>query len=334
MENETRVGIVSTGNASGKNCLSVTVIIPTRNRPNDLTTTVRTLLAQTILPQELTVIDQSRRDDSESQIRELFSREKNGGCVTLQYVRDSQISGLTAARNEGLKRSCGDVILFLDDDVELEPCFVENLLRSYERDTDVAGVSGIVANYARPAFLNGLWTSIFARGPFFDDRQPVYFSADQLRSSTPLRVTRFTGALMSFRASAIRGLRFDENLTGASEGEDVDFCMRLPAGTKLVIDPSARLVHKISPAGRASEHWIGPVVRGNAYLYYRNWNTGLKNRACFVWFKAGYTLLSLVSGARRRSMAPWRAFRDALEQGKVRGTAGHCTKETGEIPHA
>jgi GT2 family glycosyltransferase len=306
------------------------VIIPARNRPDDLKATVGTLLAQTILPQELIVIDQSPRDASERRIRELFSRENNGECVTLQYIRDPRISGAATARNEGLQRSFGDIILFLDDDVVLDACFIENLLRSYKRDADVAGVSGIVVNYARPAFLGRLWTWIFARGPFFDDRQPVYFNADQLRSSPPIRVTRFGGGLMSFRAAAIQGARFDENLTGASEGEDVDFCMRLPAGTKLVIDPSARLVHKVSPAARAPEHWIGPVVRGNTYLYYRNWNTGLKNRACFFWFKAGYALLSLAASGRQRSLAPWRAFRDALEQGRVLGTAAHYNSETEE----
>ena len=117
---------------------------------------------------------------------------------------------------------------------------------------------------------------MFVTGPFHDDRQATYRSAESLRHSGPLRVTRFGGGLIIFRSSAIRDVRFDPNLRGASEGEDVDFCMHLDRTARLVIHPGARLVHKGSPAGRASEHWIGGVVRGNTYLYYRNWNSGLK----------------------------------------------------------
>ena len=330
MESESHAVASGAENEGAGTRLSFSVIIPTLNRPDDLTEAVRTVLAQTVLPRELIVIDQSRTDDSERRIRELFARERNGERIALQYIRDHRISGLTAARNVGLTCSSGDVILFLDDDVELDADFIGNLLRSYERDPEAAGVSGIVVNYVRAAFLGSLWTRIFARGPFLDDRQPIYFEANQLRGAPPLRVTRLGGGLMSFRAAAIRGVWFDENLTGPCEGEDVDFCMHLPPGTKLMIDPSARLVHKASPAGRASQHWIGPVVRGNIYLYYRNWNTGLKNRTCFFWFKVGCALISMIASARRRSWTPWRAFRDAWKQGRVRGTAAPCIGETVE----
>jgi GT2 family glycosyltransferase len=274
---------------------------------------VNTLLTQTVLPCELIIVDQSPCDDSERAIAGLFVGANNQ--VTLKYIRDPEISGAATARNEALRHSHGDVVLFLDDDVELEVNFIETLLRTYA-DPEVTGVSGIVTNYGPEPLLSKIWHTIFATGPFHDDRQAIYHSADRLRCSTPLRVTRFTGALMSFRSSAIHDVRFDSNLKGASEGEDVDFCMHLDPAAKLMIHPGARLVHKVSPAGRISEHWIGPVVRGNVYLYYRNWNSGLKNRVCFFWIKVGYSLLALTASITRRNLEPWRTFKNALRQAK------------------
>jgi len=121
---------------------------------------------------------------------------------------------------------------------------------------------------------------------------------------------------MSFRADRVGGLRFDENLRGASEGEDVDFCMHLPAGARLEIDPRARLVHNVSTAARKNEHWIASVVRGNSYLYYRNWRRGLGNRMAFVWLMTGYAILATMASVRRGSLAPWKAFTAAMRYGK------------------
>jgi GT2 family glycosyltransferase len=302
----------------------VTAIIPTRNRPEDLQIAVRTLLDQTMLPRELIIVDQSPQDDSERLIRSQFSSAGDYGRsgVALIYVRDMAITGAATARNAAIELATSDVVLFLDDDVELEPDFIENLAHSYERLPEVAGISGIITNYRPPGLPLKLWTQVFFRGPFHDDRQGIYYKAEALRGSEPIRVSRFGGGLMSFRAPAIRNVRFDANLTGASEGEDVDFCLHLAPGTKLAIDPSVRLVHKISARARVSQHWITPVARANVYLFYRNWNTGAKNRLCFLWLKAGFSIVALASSARRRSLNPWHSFKDALAEGMQLAKAG------------
>jgi glucosyl-dolichyl phosphate glucuronosyltransferase len=301
--------------------MSMAVIVPTRNRPVDLPVAVSTVLAQTVLPSEMIIVDQSPQDDSKRAIAELFATAGDRVCqqVALKYIHNPAISGLTTARNEALRHSRSDVVLFLDDDVELESDFIEKLLTAYAEYPEVAGVSGIVTNYVPEGLLNRLWRKVFVTGPFHDDRQAIYHEADRLRHSPPLPVTRLGGGLMSFRSSAIRDVPFDANLKGASEGEDVDFCMHLGPAMKLMIHPGARLVHKGSPAGRVSEHWIGALVRGNTYLYYRNWNSGLRNRACFIWLKAGYSLLALAASVRRGDLAPWRTFQKALRQGRQLG---------------
>jgi GT2 family glycosyltransferase len=303
---------------------TLSVLIPTLNRPHDLVIAVKTLLRQTHLPQELIIVDQSTSDESERQVRALFAtRDSGAGQFELRYTRDPGIRSLAVARNLLLDQNRSSIFLFLDDDVELEPDFVEKLLEGYAEDSGVTGISGIITNYKPGAFASRLWSRVFAHGPFCDDRQEIYYRADELREAGRIVVSSFTGALMSFRVDRTGGLRFDPKLRGSSEGEDVDFCLHLPKGARIVIDPKVRLIHKVSRAGRKNEHWVASVVRGSSYVYYRNWRRGLRNRAAFAWLMCGFGMLTLAASARRFSLAPWRTFIMALKYGKSVGLAGN-----------
>ncbi len=289
----------------------VTVIIPTKNRPHNLQLATRSLFAQTCHPGLLIIVDQSPDDTSRLCVEAELAAAKieRGAGWNLQYVRDPAISGAAAARNRAMATATGDIWLFLDDDVVLEPDFVEQLRATYRDYPEVGGVSGIITNYQRPSLAFRLWSGLFMRGPFHDERQPIYWNADRLRNSPPLRVRGFTGASMSFRADVIRGKRFDKNLHGVSDGEDVDFCIQLGSATRLLIAPRARLEHRHSPIGRLGDHWLRRHARGNLFLYRKNWNRGLLNKLSYKWLWLGYSAVATAASCRRLSLDPWRALR-------------------------
>ena len=291
--------------------MRVCVIIPTKNRPQDLQLAARSLFAQTCNPGPVVIIDQSQDDASRLLVDEelAVAQNRHGPGWNLQYVRDPAISGAATARNRAMAIADGDIWLFLDDDVILEPDFVDQLLAVYRDHPEVSGVSGVITNQKRPTVWFRLWNALFVRGPFHDERQPIYWDADRLRNSPPIPVRRFGGGLMSFRADVIKGRRFDENLRGVSDGEDVDFCMQLGPATKLVIAPGARLAHWHSPIGRLPDHWLRREARGKFFVFYKNWNHGFFNRLCYGWLWAGYCFVALVASLRTASLDPWRALR-------------------------
>jgi GT2 family glycosyltransferase len=289
----------------------VSLIIPTKNRRADLEETIRTVLAQTCSPDELVVVDQS---DAEMDLRT--------SPLALQYIYNPRITGLTQARNEGMKRAVGDIWLFLDDDVALEPDFIEKLLVAYT--PAVTGVSGIITNYSAPPALQRIWTAIFQVGPFHDERQAVYYNAGRLAGGAPVRVRQFGGGLMSFRADKIRGRWFDENLSGACLGEDLDFCVRLPQDSVLLITPRARLVHKHSPEARQSVHWLDLHAQAASYMRQRHWRRGLWNNLCFVWLNLGYALAAALSSVHRMSLEPWKAWMRGAKRGRLLGGDGRA----------
>lgn len=314
---------------------SVSVIVPTKDRPRELEFTVRTLLLQTTLPLQLIIVDQSSGTEGRDRVDRLYASlvDRSGGALELCYIMDETIPGANVARNRAIDAATGDIVLFLDDDVILEPDFIEEIVAAYARRPDAAGISGVITNYQRPQLLFGLWTSLFVRGPFLDKRQAVYWNADGLRNSEPIPVDRFGEGLMSFRAEAIRNCRFDENVR-VCYGEDVDFCSQLKPNSILLIAPRARLVHSKSPIGRLHDHFLRRQVRSACFLYWKNWNHGFKNALSFFWLNVGYILLAMVGSMLRLSLEPWRAIgsgirdaRAALERtamGMAVTTRGSC----------
>jgi GT2 family glycosyltransferase len=285
----------------------ISVIIPTKNRWTSLEETIHTLLAQTRLADELIIVDQSRT----SSLLETSS-------LPLKYIYNPEITGLTQARNEGMKQATGDFWLFLDDDVVLEPDFIEKLLAAYA--PGVTGVSGIITNYSALPIMQRIWTSIFQLGPFQDRRQAIYCDAERLAGSASIKVPGLGGGLMSFRANEIRGMWFDENLHGACFAEDIDFCARLPRNS-LVIAPQARLVHKRSPEGRNPVQWLDLHAQGANYMRQRHWRSGFWNNLCFAWLNVGYGLAATLSSIRRISLEPWNAWKQGARRGRSLG--GH-----------
>jgi glucosyl-dolichyl phosphate glucuronosyltransferase len=285
--------------------LTLSVIIPTKNRARDLEATIESLAAQTHLPDELVVVDQTPQRSFTKPVP-----------FPLRYIHDPKIEGEAEARNVGMNVAKGGIWLFLDDDVILEPNFIEEILAAYS--PDVAGVSGIITNYARPPFSRHLWSTIFMRGPFKDIRQRVYWRSATLRNAKPIRVHQFGGGLMSFRASAIKGVQFDSNSKGGSPGEDLDFCAQIPRDRVLVIAPKARLLHKKSAEARAVVHWLNLHAHVYYYLRERHWRSGFWNNIWFGWLRIGYAFAAALSCIKRGSLESWIAWRDGVRKGLAR----------------
>jgi GT2 family glycosyltransferase len=300
----------------------VSVIIPTKNRAADLRTVVRSICAQTFAPHSLLIVDQSPNDDGRRGVESelALAEERRGGCWKLNYILDPTIAGASAARNHAMRIADGDIWLFLDDDVVLEPDFVEQLVTVYRNYPGTSGVSGVITNYPRMPLLYRLWSSVFVRGPFRDERQRIYWNADRLRNSAPLRVRHFGAGLMSFRAEVIRNHFFEEKLDrhfrGVSDGEDVAFCEKLGGTTQLRLTPRARLRHNHSPVGRLTDHWLRRHARANLFLYKSYWNRSLLNRLDYAWLWIGYWLVAATASARRFSLEPWRALSAGLREAR------------------
>ncbi|RJQ31693.1 MAG: glycosyltransferase [Actinobacteria bacterium] len=86
--------------------MKVSVIIPTYNRASKTKKAVESVLAQTLAPYEIIVIDDGSTDST---------KQKLSKVAGIKYVYQKH-KGVSAARNKGIAESSGDYIAFLDSD--------------------------------------------------------------------------------------------------------------------------------------------------------------------------------------------------------------------------
>lgn len=96
--------------------LLVSVVIPAYNYGHLLRRAVDSVLAQMRPDCELLVIDDGSTDDTPRLLEEIQTLHPSG----FRRARQDN-AGAAAARNAGLRQSCGDYLLFLDADDELLP---------------------------------------------------------------------------------------------------------------------------------------------------------------------------------------------------------------------
>lgn len=284
---------------------SLTVIIPTKNRLASLVTAAQSLSGQTRLPDEVIIVDQTpQRNEAEEALRKILSES-----VQLDYMRDTRPTGAAMARNIGMRRAHGDILLFLDDDVTLQANFIERLLAAYEELPDATGISGMPENYSPPGKFFYYWTKIFTRGAFWNDRYPIFWNADKI--TRPMRVSQMTSAMMSVKASELNGTLWDENVPRA-DGEDVDFCVRLNG--VFYVDPRSRVTHHFDPEGRDMDHWTRRHARAYTYLYLKVWHD---SKLAYAWLNVGWLTAALLGCASRGSLKPLHAMLAGRREGRA-----------------
>jgi glycosyltransferase involved in cell wall biosynthesis len=120
---------------------TVSVVVPTRDRPELLRRAVTAILGQTYpgLVECVVVFDQSDPD---------LPWEDPGPTRRLQVVRNDRTPGLAGARNAGAAQATGELLAFCDDDDEWLPRKLERQVEALTRRPDAAvATTGIVVRY-------------------------------------------------------------------------------------------------------------------------------------------------------------------------------------------
>lgn len=201
---------------------SISVIVPTFNSARFIGEALDSILAQTLQPEQILVVDDGSTDNT----AEVVGRYKHR---RIQYIRQAH-AGVASARNAGLDAARGEYIAFLDADDRWRPIFLE-MMHAYLSENPTAG--SVFSNFVRfqdstgkllgdqfhlypeikrPALLND--------APYAYGRIPkeVAFSALVACGDIPA----YTQVMM-FRRSMIENLRFEPSLV---LGEDTNFALK------------------------------------------------------------------------------------------------------------
>jgi len=163
----------------------VSVVIPTHNRAALLVRSIRSVQRQTYPHLEIIVVDDGSTDDTAAVVESL-------GDQRIRYVRHDINRGAPAARNTGIRLATGEIIGFLDDDVEWKPEKVAHQLKLLDRyDVVLCTRPGSVGDkyrrkervtlddFRRNRFVHGGTSILMARADalrdtLFDETLPRY----------------------------------------------------------------------------------------------------------------------------------------------------------------
>ena len=297
--------------------VTLSVIIPTYRREAPLRRCLADILAQRHPAFEVLIVDQSpdHEPPTWAALRALPPHAR--------HVRLAEPS-VTAAVNAGVRLAEGPLLLFLDDDVEIDDrALLERHARHYD-DATIAGVVGRIVNAERRADL-----------PQPAAAGPLGFLAMNFDHPYPMDVPTAAGANMSFRRELVDRLGgFDERYTANAFRWETDFSLRvLRAGYRIRYDPEARVLHHYGTPGGcdnghllarrgASHAWYESFFRNNTYFALKLLAGG--DRARFLWRLYREHVLNRVFAAAgpaflarrhvalaRGAAAGWRAWRRA-----------------------
>jgi len=282
--------------------MKITVVLCTYNRCQSLAKALNGIATQ-ILPEstdwEVLVVDNNSTDGTRA-VADDFCHRYPG---RFRYVFEPN-QGQSHARNAGVREAEGDVIAFTDDDITVEPMWLQNLTAPM-KDGQWAGTGGrtlLERDFSPPPWL-GLREPYDLGGPLaqFDsgerpfelDRPPV-------------------GANMAFRKEIFRkygGFRTDLGTRPGSEirNEDSEFGRRLlAAGERLWYEPSAVVYHPV-PDHRARKEYFLKWWFDHGRGLVREWGRG---PALLGIPRPYFNILRLLSTAMVQRIWRWVSARD------------------------
>jgi glycosyltransferase involved in cell wall biosynthesis len=230
--------------------MNISVIVCTYNRCSDLHQALTSLASSQVtesMKWEVLVIDNNSSDDTSTVVQEFIRRYP----TRFRYVFEST-PGRSHALNRGIRESQAEVLAFTDDDVIVEPNWLQNLTQSIF-SSGYAGASGRTLparNFTPPNWLP--MNEYFALAPL------ALF--DRGLESIDLTEAPF-GNNMAFRRETFERYGTFRCDIGRRPGtilgsEDSEFGERLlAAGEKLRYEPTAVLYHAV-PAQRVTKKYF------------------------------------------------------------------------------
>ncbi len=218
---------------------SMTVIVPTYRRPDDLRRCLVALAAQSRPPDKVLVVVR----DTDTDTWEMLAAQAFAGLpLTTVSVH---VPGQVQALNAGLERVRTDYVAITDDDAAPHVDWLERICAQFDANPNVGGVGGRDFLHLGGALQDGR-ARVVGKVPTFGK----HVGNHHIGYGPPREVDILKGVNGSYRTSALQPIGFDTRLrgTGAQVHWEISLGIALRrAGWRLIYDPKVAVDHYPAP---------------------------------------------------------------------------------------
>lgn len=268
----------------------IALIVPTRNRLQILTRLLNSIKEQTVLPDQVIIVDGSDQP-IENELKPFLNS-------IISYIRVFP-PGLTRQRNEGRKALREDItlVVYLDDDIVMEKEAIEAMLKFWETaPEDMGGASFNIINSPpnKPNFLTKLFL-------INNDKKGKILRSGCNTAVAPVLKDIFTqwlcGGATIWNRKVFKEFNYDEWYRGYAYLEDADFSYSVSKKYKLAVIHSARIQHLPPPLKpQKVNSYIKTHVIQQYYFVKKHPELSLLQ---FYWSIFGLILISALLGITR-----------------------------------
>ncbi len=232
-------------NKKTKDNIKISISILTYNRADILCELLTSLELLTYPALEIIVIDNNSTDDTQSLVRDKFPK--------IEYFRNSKNEGV-GARNIGLSKGSGDIIVTLDDDIiGITDSDINSLIELFEDKPDVGAICFKVVDYNSGEVCN--WCHHYIQSKFCNRE----FITDEI-----------TEGAVAFRKTALEKSGYYPSFFFISY-EGVDLLYRLlNKGYKTIYSPLICVRHRTHQSGRPNWRRYYYDTRNQIWFVIRN----------------------------------------------------------------
>ena len=241
--------------------MGVSVVIPNYNGKKYLETCMKSLMKQSLKPEEIIIVDNASKDGSIEYIKEEFKEKVTLICLDENY-------GFSKAVNEGIKKSTSEFVALLNNDTELDEKWLEELYKCIQKDEKIFSCCSKMLRFVERDIIDDAgdeYTLLGWGNKIGDGKASSDYEEDKEVFSS------CAGAAI-YRSSILDEIGlFDENFFAYLEDMDISYRARV-YGYKNYYASKAKVYH-IGSATSGSRHnsfKVKLAARNNIYLIHKN----------------------------------------------------------------
>ena len=217
--------------------MNVSVIVVTRNRCNMLIRAIESILSNETKANELIIIDNNSEDKTEEKIKKYLKKHDN-----IKYYKEKKV-GISYARNLGLKKANGEIIIYTDDDCVVAKNWIGNIKKSHLKYPDAYAIGGKTLNYPNNLIgYCGHMHRIFLTLETIIGEKIDYKKAERTLDK-PHYMSYLATQNISYKKNKIIGIVFRNDIDPV---EAVDFSWKIYSRNKksIIYDPEITVFHE------------------------------------------------------------------------------------------